>query len=239
MLLFALAACGPMIVAWPPPASLPGGISEIDRGQGELGGGLSGMLMPTEEQVSILPNWFGGTVVGQGRLGLGNGWDVGLDVSKHLLGPTAGLSGGKWFVVSPTLSVGPVFGVAGSSSTGSVGEQDRPREEDGSASLFATLPYDYAYLTVAPSIGGRLSWKPMDHFQVPVLLRVSGAAVIPTENVSWARKAMYVDLVSGVRLDYDRFAFGIGPGFHASMEPNLFWWYADLQLSAHVRLGHR
>jgi hypothetical protein len=232
-MLLTLLGCAPLIVPWPPPADLPSGISELDHGQGELGAGWSEMTS-FGAGVGLLPNWFGGSLHGDGRLGLGKGWDLGLDVSQQLLGPTAGVTAGKWYTLGPRFSAGPMFGVGSSFSQGAVSER-LDTDEHGETVTYPA--YEYSYLTAAPSVGGRMTWKPVPHVSVPALVRVAGSAVIPTLNVAWGHEALWLETAAGVRLDYGRVSFGIGPAFHFSLQDGGEWFYTDVTASAHVRFG--
>ncbi len=244
---FGLVGCGPIVIAYPPPAMLPGAIEPLGGGEIDLGVGASGLLLANTDSVAPFANPLGGPLLVGGGVGLGHGVDVSVTASQHVQGPTGGLQVGLWLLDRPMVQAGPTLGVAGSLASGDfafqvpvVGPDGPVTDEDGEP-VTTAIDRHYAYTTLAPSVGGRLVFRPVDHWSVPVAVRGSYSLAFAREGLDeWGMPRLaWIEGLAGVGWSpTDHFTLGVGTGLYVRSDmqtglvtiPSLV-----VNASAHVR----
>jgi hypothetical protein len=240
-----LVGCGPKIFAYPPPAMLPGSIEPLGGGEVDLGVGFNGIVSGEAATYGPFFNNFGGPFnVGAG-VGLGHGVDVSIVGSRHLQGPTGGLTVGLWLLDEPTLQAGPIVGIAGSLAddtsmfTLPVHGADGPVVDENGTPVTTTVQRHYAYATIAPSVGGRFVWRPSEHWSVPVALRGSYSVSMAGEGLgNWDMpRTTWIEGLAGVGWSpNDHFTLAFATGVLAPVGPDApFGASAVVSASAHVR----
>ncbi|MDP2310719.1 MAG: hypothetical protein Q8P18_32175 [Pseudomonadota bacterium] len=243
--MWVLAGCGPTIIAYPPPSMLPGAIEPLGGGEVDLGVGASALVWGSAAAHGAFFNELGGPLSFGGGVGLGHGVDVSIVASQHLQGPTGGLSAGLWLLDQPMLQAGPIIGIAGSLAEDTsvftlpvVGPDGPILTEDGEP-LTTGIERDYAYTTIAPSVGGRLVWRPADQWSVPVMLRGSYSVSIARKGLEdWDMpRTAWIEGLAGIGWSpSDHFTLALGTGVLAPVGADApFTPSVVVNASAHIR----
>lgn len=239
-----LVGCGPTIIAYPPPAMMPGAIEPLSGGEISLGGGASALLGGPAAAYGTFFNEFGGPFAFGGGVGLGHGIDVSVVASQHLQGPTGGITAGLWLLDQPTLQAGPVLGIAGSLASDNdlftlpVVGPDGPVKNDNGEPVTTKLARDYAYTTIAPTLGGRMVWRPAKVWSVPVMVRASYSVAIAREGLdNWNMpRTTWLEGLAGVGWSpSDHFTLALGTGVLAAVGDRPFTPSLVVNGSVHVR----
>ncbi len=188
--------CGPIVIAYPPPSPIAHTVEPLPARTAEVGLGATSLTLLGADGVGWVPNFYGGTLMAQGGWGLTDRVDLRLTGSSHLQGPTGGLQVGYQALVRERWSLGFTTGLNGSLASGSYSETVTAVDASGNV-LYdehgrpyqQTVTTDYAYTSVAPSVGARTHWRPWDR------VAFSGAARL-SYSVTWAR--------SGIRSEMPR-----------------------------------
>lgn len=181
-----LAGCGPLLIPYPPPASLPSSLSRMEAG--EIEAGLSSSAVTMGRGIGAPA---GGMLEGKWPVLLGAGMGLGaIDLSvtggANLHdGPTLGAIATYWFNPGPPVEFAAVAGL------GAAFVDDTYQDADD-------VSHDYAYASLAPTLGGRIVGDLGGQFSVPGQVRVSYSRVIPIENVKEGVDMWWYDLVGGL-----------------------------------------
>jgi len=178
--------CGPIVIAYPPPTPMMHGTEPLPAGVAEVGAGATSLTITSPEGIGWTPNFYGGTLLADLGLGLSEKLDLRLTGSSHLQGPTGGLEVGVRVLAGERWSLGFTTGLGGSLASGSFSETITAVDSAGNAlhddegdPYQVVVTTEYAYLSAAPSLGFRGSYRPW-----PRLAFVGAGRV--SYSVTWA-----------------------------------------------------
>lgn len=184
--LFVLAGCGPIIIPYPPPASLPSSLARMEAG--EIEAGLSTSAVPVGNTVG---GPVGGLLESRWPVLLGAGAGLGtIDLSitggeNFQQGPTLGVIATHWFNPGRPVEIAAAAGLGAAYADGTYRDAD-------------DVAHDFAYATLAPTLGGRIVGNLGGQFSLPAQARVSYSRVIPIDGVNEGIDAWWYDLVGGL-----------------------------------------
>lgn len=245
-LVFLLAGCGPTVIAYPPTSMLPGAIEPLGGGEVALGVGASGMVFDNGNGPGVFFNEFGGPLLVGGGVGLGHGVDVSITASQHMQGPTGGIVAGLWLLDTPRLQAGPLLGLSGSLASADaeftvpVHDANGPVLDEDGEPVTTGIERHYAYTSFAPSLGGRLVWRPADQWSVPVMVRGTYSMTFAREGLAgWDMpKNVWVEGLAGVGWSpTDHFTLAVATGGYIVAGPDAALPVPALLVnaSAHIR----
>jgi hypothetical protein len=217
-----LAGCGPTVIAYPPPAALPGAVEPLDPRQIGVTLGPSAFLYADSNGPALMSDQLGGLLVGSFGVGIADGLDVAVTGSQTLQGPTGSVDVGMRIRETPAFYLGAVGGLAGSTARDTYTVEVPTDPDDPDAKVEHTsLPYSYA--TLAPHLGVRAVWQKYEQVHIPLLLRGSYSFAFAQEGLDDGYDMphyAWVELSSGVVYAPARvFAVGLGTGVRFNTGP--------------------
>lgn len=240
-----LVGCGPIIIAYPPPTMLPGTLDAPGPGEVDIAAGASAFVAE-----GVAGNFYGGTALGAVDVGLGKGFDLSVTASQHLQGPTAGVTVARTFIDQPHFELAATAGLAGSSVDEDTTVQEDVLDENGDPVLdeygepvTEERTVEYAYLTVAPSLGARVVLRASEQVAFPIALRASHSWVVATKGLSGDMpRLLWTELMAGVVWRPVRaFGVGLGAGWYGVGNEHGYtvWPLPIVNASVDVRFGGR
>ncbi len=198
--------CGPIVIAYPPPTPMMHGAEPIPPGAVEVGAGATSLTITSSEGVGWTPNFYGGTLLADLGLGLSDLVDMRHTCSTHLQGTTGGLEVGVQAFAEDRWSLGFSAGLAGSLASGSYSETVTAVDASGNV-LYddegdpyqVVVTTEYRYLSAAPSIGVRGSYRPWSRLAFVGASRASYSVTWALEGIrSEMPRQLWLESYTGV-----------------------------------------
>lgn len=207
MLLF-LTGCGPLIVPHPAPTSVGLDDQPLDRGQGELGVGLTAAYPLSAGRLIGDPGLFGGWY--QLRVGAGvfDKWTVRGQMTQNVLSPVYGAEVQRRLLDGDRLGVTATVGMA----TSRFDSAYTPRDADG----VEGDPIHYGYRVYAPSVGATTSWRLFDELSLTGRARVTGSTANHEYGLTGADTWWWGQVGSSVVWEPGPVAFAAGVQAHGT-----------------------
>jgi hypothetical protein len=156
----------------------------------EVGLGATSMTILGADGIGWVPNFYGGTLMAEAGWGISDTLDVRFVGSRHLQGPTGGVQVGYRALGRGQWSLGFTGALNGSLARGSYSETVTALDSAGNVlydengdAYQEMVTTDYQYLSFAPSVGTRGSWRPFER------LAFNGAARV-SYSITWSQEGL-------------------------------------------------
>jgi hypothetical protein len=187
----------------------------VPAGNVEVGLGASGGVSLAGGE--LVPDFLGGALHGRAGVGLGEHWDLELAAAGLAGRPIGGLQVGWTPRPDAPFAYGITAGVGGSLFEGTY---TRQVDQDGDGEPDASVKEDYAYATVAPSLGFRGVWRSRHGYGLPLIVRPSYSVAIDRDGGGVERTAFWLDAATGLLIEpTGNLDIGFGPTFRLWVDP--------------------